>query len=366
MLCRIICSIGFIILSSFPLLSQGVKLAGKLTDQESDIPVPYVTVYVNGTTRGTISNSEGSFAIHGIVLPCELILSHVSYDLQRLVIEDTSGINNLHVLMKKKLVQIQELTVIGDSSRHIYLERFKQWFLGAHYKKSGARILNDSALFFIPMEGEQFEAYANEALIIDLPQTGYQLLTDLVHFKLNIKEELGGFHCSILGYFYFEEIPANNRRKQRALARNRINAYYNSRLHFCRSLYSNNLAENGYKMKKICFDQDSLTNETDHILDFKKIYSEPETGKAILYLTDFPCPYFKVSYYHTGGNKPVDLTYLYAHPSNLSTSFLFFANDTIRILSSGRVAENTILFNGVIGDKGVAWMLPEDYIPSMQ
>ncbi len=366
MLFRIICSIGFFVLSTLSLLSQGFKIAGKVTDQESNTPIPYVTVYINGTTRGTTSDSEGSFSIWGITLPCELILSHVSYDLQRLVIEDAPALENLHFALKKKLVQIQELTVIGDSSRHVYLESFKQWFLGANYKESGAKILNDSALFFIPLEGEQFEAYANEALIIDLPQTGYLLKADLVHFKLKIKKDLGGFHCSILGYFYFEETFTGNRRQQRALARNRTNAYYNSRLHFCRSLYANRLAENGYIMEKICPDQDSLKTETGHMADFERSYSEPESGKPILTLTDFPCPYFNISHYHTGGNKPVDLTYLYAHPNNLSRSLLFFAKDTIRIYSTGRVADNSILFNGAIGDKGVAWLLPEDYIPSMQ
>jgi hypothetical protein len=43
-----------------------------------------------------------------------------------------------------------------------------------------------------------------------------------------------------------------------------------------------------------------------------------------------------------------------------------FASDTISIYSTGRVDENSILFAGDIGNKGVAWMLPEDYIPSMQ
>lgn len=366
MLNKVICITGFLILSTLALLSQDFKIAGVLTDQDSNIPVPYVTVYVNGTTRGTISNSEGSFALYGITLPCELILSHVSYELQRKVIEDTTELENLHFVLKKKLVQIQELTVIGDSSRHIYLESFRQWFLGANYKESEARILNDSALFFIPLEGEQFEAYANEALIIDLPQTGYLLKTDLVHFKLNVKQELGGFHCSILGYFYFEETFTGNRRQQRALARNRTNAYYNSRLHFCRSLYANKLAENGYIMEKICTEEDSLSAETVQGVGYKKNYFESATGNPIAYLTDFPCPYFEISHYHTNGNKPVDLSYLYAHPNNLSRSSLFFARDTIRIYSTGRVAENSILFNGAIGDKGVAWLLPENYIPSMQ
>ncbi len=77
--------------------------------------------------------------------------------------------------------------------------------------------------------------------VVALPETGYRVKIDLVHFKLLEQEDIEGYHCSILGYFYFEEILAESRRKQRGIYRKRVESYYNSRLHFCRSLYKNQL-----------------------------------------------------------------------------------------------------------------------------
>ncbi len=55
---------------------------------------------------------------------------------------------------------------------------------------------------------------------------------------------------------HLEEILADSRRKQRGIYRKRVESYYNSRLHFCRSLYNNKLQENGYLFSRVCFDQE--------------------------------------------------------------------------------------------------------------
>ncbi len=118
--------------------------------------------------------------------------------------------------------------------------------------------LNDSILIFIIKENEQFSVYANEPIIVDLPATGYTLKVDLVKFDLLYEEELQGYHCSILGYYYFNPLEPETQRKQRTIARNRTEHYYNSSMHFCRSLYHNALAENGYLFERNCIPENSV------------------------------------------------------------------------------------------------------------
>ena len=346
--------------------AQGYQVAGRVIDYETGDPIEHLTVYVNGTTRGTTTDTEGRFVMEGIVLPCELVLSHVSYEVRLVTLADTAGITLLDLRLKKKIIKLLEVTVIHDRLREEYFSRFKGWFLGKDYQSQNAEILNDSALIFIALEGEQFEAYSNEPLEILLPETGYRVMTDLVHFKLNYKEELSGFHCSILGYFFFEEMAAQTRRQHREFARNRLETFYNTRLHFCRSLYNNQLAENGYKLTRICYGENEDPSGDLFEPDYAYWYSNDLSGSSVLHLADFPCRTFEISFYHKNRNKPIDLTYLYAHPENRDLSRIRFLKDTIRIYPSGRVAENSILFNNTIGEKGVAWMLPDDYIPSMQ
>lgn len=54
------------------LFAQGFRIEGQVNDQESGNPIPYVTVYINGTSRGTSTNQMGQFTLEEISLPCEL------------------------------------------------------------------------------------------------------------------------------------------------------------------------------------------------------------------------------------------------------------------------------------------------------
>lgn len=230
---------------TLPSLSQPGIASGFVTDKETGEKIPYVTVYVNGTTIGTTTDEGGFFELKNIPLPCELIFSHVSYNVHRIQIDEGQKLSGLKIRLKKRLFNINELTVIGKNERDKYLLHFNYWLLGDDHKELGCEILNDSVIRFIPLEGGQFEAYATQPLEVILSEHGYTLKIDLVHFKLMEKIEVGGLHCSVLGYFYFEELNIKSRREQRKIARNRVRAYYNSRLHFCRSLYQNKLDENG-------------------------------------------------------------------------------------------------------------------------
>lgn len=347
------------------LYSQGYRISGTVSDRENGEPIPFLTVYVNGTTTGTITDQAGHYELNGIMLPCDLVFSHISYALHLITIRDTVNLSDFNVHLSRKVFPLKEATVIHNSLREKYMERFRGWFLGPDYAEVNAEILNESALIFIALEEDQFEAYANEPLEIHLPETGYKLKTDLVHFKLKKKEELGSYQCSILGYFFFEEEQADSRRQYKQYLRKRGDTYYNTRWHFCRSLYDNKLEENGYLFNRNCLDEAEKEQGEFHKPDYTFWYEGEASGK-ILYMTNFTCPTFEVLYYHKSGNKPADLNYLYPHPSNMVRSGLLFLQDTIRIFPSGRVAENSILFDRVIGNKGVAWMLPDDYIPSMQ
>jgi hypothetical protein len=100
--------------------------------------------------------------------------------------------------------------------------------------------------------------------------------------------------------------------------------------------------------------------------DFVAGYHTDPFGNQRLMLTRFACPEFRIKYSYRAGNRPADLTYLQSNPQRVRFSGLTFMKDTIYIYPSGRIPDNSILFSGSIGEKGAAYMLPEDYIPSMQ
>ena len=350
-------------LSVFP---QGYKVTGNVTEWRTGLPISLATVYINGTSLGTITDNLGNFHLDHVILPCELILSHVSYQVKRIPLMDSAQLTGLQLEMENRVVELQEATVTHKDLHEEYLRRFKQWFLGKNYEKQHAEILNDSVLLFQIMEDDQFTAEATEPLKIHLPVTGYLLSVDLVHFELRYREEMQGYHCSILGYYYFEPQRVTNSREQRTIARARVEAYYNSSMHFCKSLYHNQLRENGYLLESYCGEEAGNTGHPAPGPDFVGSYGSDEYGNTRLLLTRIKCPVFRITYHFNSRNRPVDLTYLDWNPSRIKWSGLQFLRDSVYIYPSGRIPENDILFSGSIGDKRIAFMLPEDYIPSMQ
>jgi hypothetical protein len=137
-------------------------------------------------------------------------------------------------------------------------------------------------------------------------------------------------------------------------------------MHFCKSLYHNQLLENGYTFRRACTPEARPGEAGTTLPDFIATYEKDPFGNSRLMLTRFACRDFQIRYSYKGRNRPADLTYLDSNPQRIYLSGLTFLKDTVHIYPSGRVADNSMLFSGKIGDKGVAYMLPEDYIPSMQ
>jgi hypothetical protein len=353
-------------LSCILINAQEHELTGQVVDQESGLPIEDVTVYMNGTTTGTTTDQNGRFSLKDFNLPCELILSHVSYQIQQKHLQDPGKLSNLSFTLEKRFVRLEEATVVTTSTRTVYLEYFKSWFLGENYKEQKAEILNDSILVFSIYDSLQFSVDATAPIVVNLPITGYILKVDLLHFHLLYKEELEAYHCSILGYYLFNPLEPGSRREQRKIARARVNNFYNSSMHFCRSLYHSQLAGNGYVFENACPPRKENAYSKDYRFDIKAEYSTDTYGNEQLVLTHSSCKNFLITYHENARKRPVDLTYLNTERSTFHYSNLSFLADTVRILKTGRIPENTLIFGGSIGEKRIAYMLPDNYIPSMQ
>ena len=304
---------------------QETRISGTILDGVSGLPVSNATVYVNGSSTGTTTDDAGVFIFTEISVTCELIISHVSYRLMSMLLRDSSILDNLHFRLEPRIVMLEEVTVTHLEVRNDYLAQFKFWFLDQNYQKYKADILNDSILYFNATGINRFSVHANETILVHLPHTGYILKVDLVKFDLKYKEELSGYHCSILGYYYFEPIPGSSPRKQRILARNRVEHYYNSIKHFCKSLYHNGLAVNGYRFERDCNQDDLDSQGLDQEPNFTASYNPDQYGNQQLLLTNFACEKFRIMFYSNARNRPVDLTLHKAKPTRMEFIKTYFS-----------------------------------------
>ena len=191
-----------------------------------------------------------------------------------------------------------------------------------------------------------------------MPLLGYELYVDLVDFT--IRSAGGRSSCDILGYFFYKPYPDAGKRKTARFEKNRLRAYYNSNLHFLRSVYENRLAENGYILSM----PDTGAVVTEGITRYIPVdlgrYTQ-KSGDEEMLIQGQSDKNLIIRYYHKLDGTPLDLTrYKPAlHPS--SQSGIHLLSDTCTILKSGIIPDNSIRFTGDMSDKRIGASLPADY-----
>lgn len=90
-------------------LQQQKSVSGKVTD-ESGQPLPGVTVLIEGTTNGTVTNADGEYSLSNIPESATLQFSFVGMQTQKVAVGGQTGIN---IVMKEDAIGIEEVVAIG-------------------------------------------------------------------------------------------------------------------------------------------------------------------------------------------------------------------------------------------------------------
>jgi len=387
-----------------------------ILDSLDQKPVPYATVYINNTTKGTITNINGEFSLENVSASSLLVVSHISYNTFFVSIEYPI-LDSLILFLKPRELNIQEVNVKDRNLRSINLTIFRNWLLGTDQWGKGAKIINYSVLFFYPRyldeEHDSTEriqsqnkssklrsykdslAYFSERIVslkveakapvqIDMPLLGQRLHYNMVDFLLTAQEAnapeqidmpLQGkrLHynmvdfkltaqnkkqrsCHMLGYYYFEPYSSKTIFADSTRKRNRKKAYYHSIQHFCKSLYNNTLSQNGYRLQ--FYNQELKANQefsADSLLD-----TAPDGTRLICGRKG---QNFTIWYLGDSQDRPVDITKDQSEYAS-KKSGLQILSDTCIIRSDGSIPNNRSLsFNGDISQKRLGSFLPFDYNP---
>lgn len=91
------------------LFSQGKTVTGTVTDN-SGLPVPGVTVLVQGTTNGTNTDFDGNYSLQNLSDTDKLVFSYVGFGTQTITVGTQTNIN---VVMEESLESLDEVLVVG-------------------------------------------------------------------------------------------------------------------------------------------------------------------------------------------------------------------------------------------------------------
>lgn len=347
-------------------------ITGTVLDSLTQERLQYVTVYINGTTKGTVTDADGHFELKDVSYPATVIFSFVGYKPQAHDIVLNPG--HLSIELKPN-IDLPEVVITGKKVKRKDLTYFKSMFLGDDRWGRHATIRNENVIMIenthytrkvavndIGYEVDEkvsvFNAWASEPLIIDLPLLGYVLYVDLVYFTV---EHIGGNTlCDMLGYFYYKPYTIGKESKLVSFEKNRRQAYYNSSQHFLRSVYENRLEENGYILAMA----DNSTILRLDIIKYNPIGVEKYSDiieDSIMQIHGLKDKRLKILYYHKYDGTPLNLkenkTTLYP----FSESGITFMKDTCVFYKDGIVIDNNIRFMGEMSEKRVGACLPDDY-----
>jgi TonB-linked outer membrane protein, SusC/RagA family len=88
---------------------QGIKITGTVVD-ETDMPIPGVSVSVKGTTIGIITDADGTYSINVPNANAVIMFSYIGYT----TIEQTVGSQKvINIIMSEATLQMDEVVVVG-------------------------------------------------------------------------------------------------------------------------------------------------------------------------------------------------------------------------------------------------------------
>lgn len=248
----------FLLVQSLFVFAQH-SIKGVVVDQ-SNRPIGSANIYFDGTTFGTVTNTNGEFMLQiDQSIQAPLIISSLGYTSELKNIAFKTPIIDLEtIVLNEGVSDLEEVYIENDPwPRKRKLAYFRKWFLGEDYKDKKTKILNEEEvkLRFVPSTNT-LVASSKVPLSVQNKHLSYLIEYDLMDFELvfrKISFERDGRkqthyneHSSYYaGTSFFKELKDKTRTK---FLERREKTYKGSILHFMRSLASKKLEENKYKI----------------------------------------------------------------------------------------------------------------------
>ena len=334
-------------------VSAQTIITGTVSDS-LNVPVTNAAVYISKTTIGTNTNQKGAYSIS---IPqqgeFELTASFIGYKTKSVVIFANGYRQVINIKLSLNPVLLSEITV--RSKYKLSLKNFTDFFrlfIGDNENALSCKVVNPGDLhLYKDPENNYLRGFSVKPLNIENKALGYSITYDLIDFNYNFRDSILRFS----GYCYFKPMKGSVR-NVRKWNRNRLIAYYGSRMHFLRSLYSDSSSSDNFKLFECNFDHEKNIFSPVNQINFHNLI-----------------PAVKSQYLPLYSKTPLMITYTDSHPE-LSSGMLGFQSqelkstlifsDTLRVFQNGNYDNpNSVTWYGAMVNDRVADMLPSDFLP---
>lgn len=319
----------FFILAFSCLNTYNQVINGTIYDNLTKDPVSFASIYFNGTFTGTYSDKNGYFELDitgNTSLP--LTVSAVGY--YSVTLTKFSNDSPLRIYLTPKVYELEEVVVNARSlarKRKVNMILFKDTFLGTTTNAMRCKIMNEDDIRFIyDNDSSILKAFTLKPIIIENMALGYKVTYYLDEFELHTHTGTMFFTGNII----FDEDLSLDEGQKKIFERRRKSTYLGSRMHFFRSLWSDDLNTNGF----------IIQNSAGANLDYKSIVVQEDS--LIKFLVYFEKLY--VRYYTT-------------QPATTIT----FLEAAVLFDKSGYFDPKAISWEGPMARQRVADWLPYEY-----
>ena len=355
--------------------SQQFYIRGRVADSETQLALQGASVFINNTTKGTITDDSGEFEL-GPFQPgrYEVVASYVGHDPVLYLAQIKTSNFRINFNLDKKGILLSEVLVLTKETKELYLDIFKKYVIGETIASKRCQIRNIEEVQFTSGESkDEIVAYTEKALVIENPELGYTIHLDLLEFYYN-KATTGAY---FYGYTRFVDWGKDEQTKKKWI-RQRRQTYEGSTVHFFRSLVNKELAKQGFTVYQLTDLQKERKDTVNLNVDWLKnntgmqMASEANEDSMIRLYSDSLYLIYELRvhegwriFYEKSTSLKLEITrkmILGGQPPIGTVSGLRLREEPVLINERGIVLTPIRLFyDGIWGFERLANMLPLDY-----
>ena len=292
----------FLICFLLPISITAQTIYGQVYEGDTNAPLEGASIYLNGTSIGTLSNTDGRFLLQtDRVINASLIISYLGY--KTVVINNPYAIEKLNITLEPEYGSLDEVTLVSDTwNREKKLREFKKQFLGESRSGKSCIILNEDDLDLEFIEGNAtLVASSDTPLQIRNNVLGYNISYSLTSFEAKYDNpSRNNPFCRYVyyeGHSFYEDLTKN----PQVLANYKIrreDTYRGSVMHFLRALVQEDINNQGFELfngdSKIAQSRVFVShkNGDNHVVKFKRNFNLKHRGgnRSLIVVRDKEIP----------------------------------------------------------------------------
>jgi len=245
---RVVCL--FAVFLSCQCVFPQASIKGRVISGGTGKPLPSVSVYLNNTTKGTVTNEYGLFAIDRITPgKFRLVASCIGYETYVKFISPRDLSEDLIITLKPKPEQLKDVNVrpFDPNGWEKFGKLFTQIFIGTNPNSYKCQLKNPDVLKFRLNDDNTLTVVASEPIQIRNNALGYEINYKLEEFEYDFTSKVITYN----GYALFKDLSLAHPNKALKWLSERSDTYEISLLHFMRAFFVNELVPEGFEMRSL-------------------------------------------------------------------------------------------------------------------